>query len=214
MTADRPLQHINKKGRPVSQCGHCRAMRKSRSSHVKCDCGEKTHKCIHLQQPMEGHKGKWAPAEVRRIPRRPFPLCDSRVRTALTCRMQKAAAAITASHAPARTRRSRSLTRSRSPSRTGSRPPSRRRPAPRPPSGGGAPTRPTRTASWASTRRTASRSRLTGTRGRCTSPATRSWAASTRPGPRPPARPRTCSAVSPAAFVTAPAATTPAASAR
>ncbi|KAI1493419.1 hypothetical protein F5X96DRAFT_677093 [Biscogniauxia mediterranea] len=54
--ADRPLQHINKKGRPVSQCQHCRAMRKSRSSHIKCDCGEKTHKCAHLQQTVEGHK--------------------------------------------------------------------------------------------------------------------------------------------------------------
>lgn len=54
--ADRPLQHINKKGRPVSQCQHCRSMRKSRASHVKCDCGEKTHKCAHLQQTVEGHK--------------------------------------------------------------------------------------------------------------------------------------------------------------
>ncbi|KAI1301040.1 hypothetical protein F5Y03DRAFT_385688 [Xylaria venustula] len=54
--ADRPLQHINKKGRPVSQCHHCRAMRKSRASHVKCDCGEKTHKCAHLQPTIEGHK--------------------------------------------------------------------------------------------------------------------------------------------------------------
>lgn len=32
-------------------------MRKSRSAHVKCDCGEKTSKCAHLQQPVEGHKG-------------------------------------------------------------------------------------------------------------------------------------------------------------
>ncbi|KAK4189354.1 hypothetical protein QBC35DRAFT_380478 [Podospora australis] len=53
---DRPLQHINKKGRPVSQCQHCRAMRKSRSAHIKCDCGEKTHKCIHLRPVVEGHK--------------------------------------------------------------------------------------------------------------------------------------------------------------
>ncbi|EXL94053.1 hypothetical protein NOF04DRAFT_1398684 [Fusarium oxysporum II5] len=52
---DRPLQHINKKGRPVSQCAHCRAMRKSRSAHVKCDCGEKTSKCAHLQPAVEGH---------------------------------------------------------------------------------------------------------------------------------------------------------------
>ncbi|KAK4126862.1 hypothetical protein N657DRAFT_178442 [Parathielavia appendiculata] len=53
---DRPLQHINKKGRPVSQCQHCRSMRKSRSAHVKCDCGEKTHKCVHLRPTIEGHK--------------------------------------------------------------------------------------------------------------------------------------------------------------
>jgi hypothetical protein len=37
--SERPLQHINKKGRPVSQCSHCRTMRKSRSAHVRCDCG-------------------------------------------------------------------------------------------------------------------------------------------------------------------------------
>ncbi|KZF21050.1 hypothetical protein L228DRAFT_165399 [Xylona heveae TC161] len=41
--ADRPLTHINKKGRPVSQCQHCRGLRKSRSAHVKCDCSEKPH---------------------------------------------------------------------------------------------------------------------------------------------------------------------------
>ncbi|KAH7349570.1 hypothetical protein B0T11DRAFT_358546 [Plectosphaerella cucumerina] len=54
--ADRPLQHINKKGRPVSQCQHCRSMRKSRAAHVKCDCGEKTSKCAHLQPTLEGHR--------------------------------------------------------------------------------------------------------------------------------------------------------------
>jgi hypothetical protein len=58
---DRPLQHINKKGRPVSQCNHCRTMRKSRSAHIKCDCGEKTSKCAHLQQPVDGHKGELIP---------------------------------------------------------------------------------------------------------------------------------------------------------
>lgn len=42
--SDRPLQHINKKGRPVSQCTHCRTLRKSRSAHVRCDCGgERAH---------------------------------------------------------------------------------------------------------------------------------------------------------------------------
>ncbi|EEH17433.1 hypothetical protein PABG_07429 [Paracoccidioides brasiliensis Pb03] len=41
--ADRPLSHINKKGRPVSQCPHCRGMRKARTTHTKCECGEKPH---------------------------------------------------------------------------------------------------------------------------------------------------------------------------
>ncbi|KUI69180.1 Copper resistance protein CRF1 [Cytospora mali] len=54
--AERPLQHINKKGRPVSQCQHCRSMRRSKSAHVKCDCGEKTSKCVHLQATVEGHR--------------------------------------------------------------------------------------------------------------------------------------------------------------
>ncbi|KAL1969970.1 hypothetical protein VTN77DRAFT_6375 [Rasamsonia byssochlamydoides] len=39
--SDRPLTHINKKGRPVSQCPHCRGLRKSRTTHVKCECGDK-----------------------------------------------------------------------------------------------------------------------------------------------------------------------------
>ncbi|KAF2153146.1 hypothetical protein K461DRAFT_267775 [Myriangium duriaei CBS 260.36] len=49
---DRPLQFVPKKGRPVTQCQHCRVERKKRSAHVKCDCGEKPHskeKCIHLR---------------------------------------------------------------------------------------------------------------------------------------------------------------------
>ncbi|KAL9009719.1 MAG: hypothetical protein Q9173_005278 [Seirophora scorigena] len=41
--SERPLTHINKKGRPVSQCPHCRTLRKARASHVKCECGEKPH---------------------------------------------------------------------------------------------------------------------------------------------------------------------------
>ncbi|AEO64340.1 uncharacterized protein THITE_2110400 [Thermothielavioides terrestris NRRL 8126] len=31
-------------------------MRKSRAAHVKCDCGEKTHKCVHLRPVIDGHK--------------------------------------------------------------------------------------------------------------------------------------------------------------
>lgn len=37
-------------------------MRKSRSSHVKCDCGEKTSKCAHLQPTVEGHTGESPPS--------------------------------------------------------------------------------------------------------------------------------------------------------
>lgn len=40
---ERPLSHINRKGRPVSQCPHCRGLRKARANHVKCECGTKPH---------------------------------------------------------------------------------------------------------------------------------------------------------------------------
>ena len=40
---DRQLTHINKKGRPVSQCTHCRGLRKARAAHVQCECGAKPH---------------------------------------------------------------------------------------------------------------------------------------------------------------------------
>ncbi|KAL4873013.1 hypothetical protein BDV12DRAFT_115332 [Aspergillus spectabilis] len=43
--SDRPLTHINKKGRPVSQCPHCRGLRKSRTTHTKCECGDKKKNC-------------------------------------------------------------------------------------------------------------------------------------------------------------------------
>ncbi|RSL48834.1 hypothetical protein CEP53_009392 [Fusarium sp. AF-6] len=36
---DRPLQRVGKKGRPVSQCNHCRSLRTSRSVHTRCKCG-------------------------------------------------------------------------------------------------------------------------------------------------------------------------------
>lgn len=35
---DRPLFEIQKKGRPPTQCAHCRALRKTRQVHVKCMC--------------------------------------------------------------------------------------------------------------------------------------------------------------------------------
>lgn len=39
--ADRPLFEIKKKGRPVTQCTHCRELRKTKQVHVKCNCNEK-----------------------------------------------------------------------------------------------------------------------------------------------------------------------------
>lgn len=55
---DRELTLVPKKGRPVTQCHHCRLERKKRSAHVSCDCGtEKPHhakeKCIHLREAEE-----------------------------------------------------------------------------------------------------------------------------------------------------------------
>lgn len=35
---DRPLFEIKKKGRPVTQCDHCRELRKTKQVHVKCLC--------------------------------------------------------------------------------------------------------------------------------------------------------------------------------
>jgi hypothetical protein len=52
--ADRPLTHINKKGRPVSQCPHCRGLRKSHASHVKCVCGDKAHAKAECGLPDKG----------------------------------------------------------------------------------------------------------------------------------------------------------------
>ena len=35
---DRPLFEIKRKGRPVTQCEHCRQLRKTKQVHVKCNC--------------------------------------------------------------------------------------------------------------------------------------------------------------------------------
>ncbi len=60
---DRPLQHIKAKGRPVSQCNHCRSERKNRSAHVKCQCGKRA---------SEGGSGKQAPVWYGIAQLRPF----------------------------------------------------------------------------------------------------------------------------------------------
>ncbi|KAM5385695.1 hypothetical protein ACJZ2D_000894 [Fusarium nematophilum] len=47
--SDRPLQQVGKKGRPVSQCNHCRTLRKSRSLHTKCKCGSTSRNAMLKQ---------------------------------------------------------------------------------------------------------------------------------------------------------------------
>ncbi|CAA7269880.1 unnamed protein product [Cyclocybe aegerita] len=47
---DRPLFEIKKKGRPVTQCEHCRELRKTKQVHVKCICETKA------DFPAQGHK--------------------------------------------------------------------------------------------------------------------------------------------------------------
>ncbi|OGE49239.1 hypothetical protein PENARI_c022G05203 [Penicillium arizonense] len=55
--SDRPLTHINKKGRPVSQCTHCRGLRKSRTTHIKCECGDKKKKSDSDSHDTHGRCG-------------------------------------------------------------------------------------------------------------------------------------------------------------
>lgn len=60
--ADRELTLVPKKGRPVTQCHHCRQERKKRSAHVSCDCAQpekqlhSKEKCIHLREAEEKAK--------------------------------------------------------------------------------------------------------------------------------------------------------------
>ena len=56
---DRQLHKVAPKGRPVSQCQHCRGLRKARAQHVKCDCAEKGHSkadCPHEKAEHNGEK--------------------------------------------------------------------------------------------------------------------------------------------------------------
>ncbi|KAI9276035.1 copper fist DNA binding domain-containing protein [Sporodiniella umbellata] len=39
--SERPLIEIRKKGRPISQCDHCRDLRKRKQIHAKCTCVNK-----------------------------------------------------------------------------------------------------------------------------------------------------------------------------
>ncbi|KAH7166611.1 copper fist DNA binding domain-containing protein [Fusarium sp. MPI-SDFR-AT-0072] len=46
---DRPLLRVSRKGRPVSQCNHCRTLRTSRSVHTKCKCASTSHQAMLKQ---------------------------------------------------------------------------------------------------------------------------------------------------------------------
>ncbi|KAI0797297.1 transcription factor, partial [Irpex lacteus] len=48
---DRPLFEIKKKGRPVTQCEHCRELRKTKQVHVKCMCGAKDQPLVLNEDP-------------------------------------------------------------------------------------------------------------------------------------------------------------------
>ncbi|KAM6535991.1 hypothetical protein FALCPG4_005514 [Fusarium falciforme] len=50
---DRPLQRVGKKGRPVSQCNHCRTLRTSRSVHTNCKCGSASRQATLKQFGQE-----------------------------------------------------------------------------------------------------------------------------------------------------------------
>ena len=39
--SNEPLTMIKPKGRPVTQCQHCRENRKSKNLHVTCSCGKR-----------------------------------------------------------------------------------------------------------------------------------------------------------------------------
>ncbi|KDR77356.1 hypothetical protein GALMADRAFT_246744 [Galerina marginata CBS 339.88] len=51
---DRPLFEIKKKGRPVTQCEHCRQLRKTKQVHVKCICEPNEPFSSYQQGPKPG----------------------------------------------------------------------------------------------------------------------------------------------------------------
>jgi len=60
---DRPLYEIKKKGRPVTQCEHCRELRKTKQVHVKCICEVKTEP-PPPQPSSNGKKGTKIPSSA------------------------------------------------------------------------------------------------------------------------------------------------------
>ncbi|KAG2108499.1 uncharacterized protein F5147DRAFT_695260 [Suillus discolor] len=54
---DRPLFEIKKKGRPVTQCEHCRELRKTKQVHVKCSCGSQDQGATGAHEASHSKKG-------------------------------------------------------------------------------------------------------------------------------------------------------------
>ncbi|GLB40007.1 putative ace1 transcription factor [Lyophyllum shimeji] len=53
---DRPLFEIKKKGRPITQCDHCRELRKTKQVHIKCMCEAKEeHPVNQSSGTKKGH---------------------------------------------------------------------------------------------------------------------------------------------------------------
>nr|ACI24004.1 ACE1-like transcription factor [Gelatoporia subvermispora] len=63
---DRPLYEIKAKGRPVTQCEHCRQLRKTKQIHVKCTCGGKDE--LERIATREGSKSTPVPAFPNGLP--------------------------------------------------------------------------------------------------------------------------------------------------
>ncbi|RIA81286.1 copper fist DNA binding domain-containing protein [Glomus cerebriforme] len=53
---DRELFAIKRKGRPITQCSHCRELRRTQKVHVKCNCNEKKKEesILYQTQSVEG----------------------------------------------------------------------------------------------------------------------------------------------------------------
>ncbi|KAG0658161.1 hypothetical protein C6P46_006037 [Rhodotorula mucilaginosa] len=66
----RPLTEIRKKGRPSTQCAHCKELRKTRAVHTRCDCAareaQQEHVARILPNGLADVVGKHAPEELVR----------------------------------------------------------------------------------------------------------------------------------------------------
>ncbi|KDN44295.1 hypothetical protein RSAG8_05559, partial [Rhizoctonia solani AG-8 WAC10335] len=60
---DRALFEIKKKGRPVTQCNHCRELRKTKQVHVRCSCDTKPDSTPSSTK-LPGKKGSRLPSEA------------------------------------------------------------------------------------------------------------------------------------------------------